>query len=137
MACKLCEIHCQVAQSESKDIIKAFKQEKDSLVPRVQVEESGYVSFALQCRHCDDAPCLDACMTGAMYRDEETGAVVCDEEQCVGCWMCMMVCPAGAIRHGKKERVASKCDLCMEEGYPACVANCPNEAIIFRGDDNE
>ena len=137
MACKLCEVHCLVAHSRSKHIIKAFREEKDSILPRVQVEESGYVSFALQCRHCDDAPCVEACMTGAMHRDEETGAVVCDEDRCVGCWMCIMVCPAGAVRPGKQDSIASKCDLCLEEGFPACVENCPNEAIIYREDDEE
>lgn len=135
VACRLCEIHCLVEHSESKHIIKAFREERDAVVPRVQVEESGYVSFALQCRHCKDAPCVEACMTGAMHRDEETGAVMCDEDRCVGCWMCVMVCPAGAIHRGTKKQVASKCDLCMERGFPACVANCPNEAIIYIEED--
>lgn len=129
IGCKLCEIHCQVQHSKSKHIIKAFRDEKDNLSPRVKVEESGYVSFAMQCRHCSDAPCIEACMTGAMHRDPETGAVLNDEDQCVGCWMCIMVCPAGAINRGNNETAASKCDLCIDEDYPACVANCPNEAI--------
>ena len=141
IGCRLCEVNCLVQHSKSKKIIKAFRQEKDSIVPGVQVEQSGYVSFALQCRHCDDAPCIEACITGAMRRDPASGAVLCDTDQCVGCWMCIMVCPVGAIKRGapattgKQARVASKCDLCMGAETPACVANCPNEAIVYQ-DDN-
>jgi carbon-monoxide dehydrogenase iron sulfur subunit len=135
IGCRLCEVNCLVQHSKSKKIIKAFRQEKDSIVPGVHVEQSGYVSFALQCRHCEEAPCIEACMTGAMRRDPVSGAVLCDTEQCVGCWMCIMVCPVGAIRRGTQARVASKCDLCMGADMPACVANCPNEAIVYQ-DDN-
>ena len=131
LGCRLCEIHCLVQRSRSKKIIKAFRREKDLVVPGVVVEASGRTSFALQCRHCDAAPCLEACFTGAMHRDPATGAVLCDPERCVGCWMCVMVCPAGAVRRGAQDKVASKCDLCGGEGTPVCVLNCPNEAIVY------
>jgi len=131
IGCRLCEIHCLVQHSKSKKIIKAFRSERGAVTPRLQVEQSGYVSFALQCRHCDEAPCIEACMTGAMHRDPKTGAVLCDEDRCVGCWMCIMVCPVGAINRGGELKIASKCDLCMGAETPACVANCPNEAIVY------
>ena len=135
IGCRLCEIHCLVRHSNSKKIIKAFRHESDTIVPRVQVEQSGYVSFALQCRHCEEAPCVEACVSGAMCRDPKTAAVLCDQDRCIGCWMCIMVCPVGAIKKGADRQVASKCDLCMEADIPACVANCPNEAIVFEDDD--
>ena len=131
LGCRLCEIHCIVQHSKSKKIIKAFREERDLIVPAIHVEQSGYVCFAIQCRHCDEPACIEACMTGAMHRDEQTGAVICDQDKCVGCWMCIMVCPAGAIQRGANRRVASKCDLCMGAEEPACVANCPNEALIY------
>ncbi|GFP44036.1 anaerobic carbon-monoxide dehydrogenase iron sulfur subunit, partial [Candidatus Hakubella thermalkaliphila] len=90
IGCRLCEIHCLVQHSRSKKIIKAFKEEFPRALPRILVEEQDYLSFALQCRHCDGAPCLAACPTGAMYRHGETGAVLCNENKCVGCWMCIM-----------------------------------------------
>lgn len=131
VGCRLCEIHCLVQHSESKKIIKAFREDPRPL-PRVLVEEDGPLSFALQCRHCAEAPCVESCITGAMHRDELTGAVICDENKCVGCWTCVMVCPFGAIqRYEGTRHVASKCDLCMGEEEPACVANCPNEALIY------
>ena len=132
IGCRLCEVHCLVQHSSSRDIIKAFRTERERVLPRVTVEESGPVSFALQCRQCLEPACLEACVSGAMHRDEQTGAIVCDEDRCVGCWMCIMVCPAGAIRqdlHG--HRIASKCDLCLGAEMPACVANCPNEALTY------
>ena len=97
LGCRLCEIHCLVQHSQSKQIIKVFRSERGTIVPGCHVEQSGLVSFAIQCRHCDEAPCIEACMTGAMHRDPDTGAVLCDQDKCVGCWMCIMVCPVGAI----------------------------------------
>ena len=137
IGCRLCEIRCLVQHSKSKKIIKAFRAERDSVVPGIRVEQSGYVSFALQCRHCDDAPCIEACITGAMHRDPKTGAVLCDTDRCVGCWTCVMVCPVGAVRPGSEQHVASKCDLCIGQGRPVCVENCPNEAIILVDDGDE
>ena len=133
IGCRLCEIHCLVQHSKSKKIIKAFKKEFPRALPRILVEEKGYLSFAIQCRHCEEAPCIEACITGAMYRDEATGAVLCNEDRCIGCWMCIMVCPFGVIKRNlEKKRIASKCDLCYEEEMPVCVANCPNEALELR-----
>lgn len=132
IGCRLCEIHCLVRHSESKKIVKAFREEFPRAMSMLVVEEQGYLSFALQCRHCEEAPCVEACITGAMHRDEDTNAVLCDQEKCVGCWMCIMVCPFGVIKRDMEmKQVASKCDLCLGEEIPVCVRNCPNEAITF------
>ncbi len=136
IGCRLCEIYCQVKHSKSKKIIKAFKEEMLDILPRVLVEEIGYNSFAIQCRHCTDALCVAACISGAMQKNKNTGVVICDEDKCVGCWSCIMVCPYGVIRRdlsGKK--IASKCDLCVDEDIPVCVKNCPNEALKFMDKD--
>jgi len=138
MGCRLCEVYCITQHSKSKDIIKAYRGEEPRPVSGIYFEEKGSVSFALQCRHCDDAPCLEACITGAMYRDEGTGMVLHDREKCVGCWMCIMACPYGVIKPDFGERkVASKCDLCIEAEFPACVEHCPNEAIILVDEEGE
>jgi len=132
IGCRLCEVYCLTQHSQSKKIIKAFKEEIPRALARVVVEEEGPLSFAMQCRHCEDAPCVAACITGAMHYDERTGAVLCDEERCVGCWTCIMVCPFGAVlRNTAGRKVASKCDLCFGEQMPVCVAHCPNEALVY------
>ncbi len=129
IGCKLCEIHCLVEHSKSKDIIKAFKREFPRALNKNIVESKGAVSFCVSCRHCPEAPCITACMTGAMHRNKK-GAVVVDKDKCVGCWMCIMVCPFGVIRR-EGEKIASKCDLCPDEEIPMCVKNCPNEALVY------
>jgi carbon-monoxide dehydrogenase iron sulfur subunit len=132
MGCRLCEVHCVTQQSSSKDILKAYKGEYPRPVSSIVFEEKGPIAFALQCRHCEDPPCVEACLTGALYVDDETDRVLHTKERCVGCWMCIMVCPFGVIKPDREQHVvASKCDLCIEAEGPACVAHCPNEAITL------
>jgi anaerobic carbon-monoxide dehydrogenase iron sulfur subunit len=132
MGCRLCEVYCITEHSKSKDIIKTYKGKHPLPLSGIYFEERGYTSFAIQCRHCEEPPCVEACLTGAMYKDEKTGKVLHNSDKCVGCWMCIMVCPFGVIKPDKEEKkVASKCDLCMEREFPVCVEKCPNEAIIL------
>ncbi len=132
IGCRLCEIYCIFQHSGHSTLVKAFLDQENLPEAAVRVEEDGAMSFALQCRHCDDAPCVAACIAGAMTRDPGTGAIKHDEEKCVGCWSCVMVCPFGAIRmDNEKHKVGSKCDLCEGAGTPACVAHCPNEALVY------
>ncbi|MBM7622651.1 4Fe-4S dicluster domain-containing protein [Sporohalobacter salinus] len=131
LGCRLCEVYCVVNHSKSQDIIKSHKLEE--ITPRLVIESKGIISFALQCRHCDDAACTKACITGALQKDSKTGEVTYDQEKCVGCWTCIMACSYGAIRRDESgQKVISKCDLCgEEESEPACVTNCPNGALVF------
>lgn len=130
IGCRLCEVYCQLQQAHSTDLVKAFKRESPQPLPRLRVEERGVISLSVRCQHCDGAPCVQACLTGALTRHPESSMVAVNEEQCIGCATCLLVCPLGAIRldPGKKKMV--KCDLCQGEEIPACVANCPNEALV-------
>lgn len=137
MACRLCEIACFVAHSKSKKIIKAYKEEPGGSMPRLVIEQKGPLSFAIQCRNCKEAPCIPACVSGAMRRDK-SGRITHDDKKCVGCWMCVMACPFGVIlmdTRGKK--VAAKCDLCSDLNTPACVEACPNEALVCKEDSHK
>jgi len=96
------------------------------------VEKAEPISFAVQCRHCKDPLCIIACLSGALQLDEENGLVKHDVKKCVGCWTCVMVCPYSAIKIDLKEKMAVKCDLCQGLEVPACVANCPNEALVYQ-----
>ncbi|HOK41013.1 MAG TPA: 4Fe-4S dicluster domain-containing protein [bacterium] len=132
IGCRLCEIHCTVAHTKTKNILKVFKGKDTKPLPKIKFEEKGFISFSLQCRHCEEANCIEACITGALYRDEKTGTVLWDENKCVGCWMCIMLCPFGVIEPDlQKKKISSKCDLCINEGFPVCVKNCPNEALVI------
>jgi anaerobic dimethyl sulfoxide reductase subunit B (iron-sulfur subunit) len=95
-----------------------------------------YVSLA--CMHCEDAPCLMACPTGAISRDAATRAVKTNPELCIGCHSCSIACPFGVPRFGR-DGTMQKCDLCstrLEQGLePACVRVCPSRALHY-GDPN-
>lgn len=132
MGCGLCEVYCAVQHSKSKDIIKAYTREHPKPISRVILETNKPVSFAIQCRHCEDSPCVTACLSGAMREDGEKGTVTHDAEKCIGCWTCVMVCPYGAIKMDVSGKVVAKCDLCIELNVPECVANCPNGALVCK-----
>lgn len=131
IGCRLCEVYCITSHSKSKDVLKAYKFEAQRPAPKIIIEENKPVSFSLQCRHCDDAPCVKSCITGAMQKDPVTGVVKCNTDKCVGCWTCVLVCEFGTIIRDTSNKVASKCDLCAESGEPACVKNCPNDALVY------
>jgi len=76
-------------------------------------------------------------MSGALQRDAKTGLVHHDAEKCVGCWMCVMVCPFGGVRALPERKVVVKCDLCEGEETPACVAACPTQALSVDERDAE
>ncbi len=96
-----------------------------------------YVSLA--CMHCEDAPCIVGCPTGALARDTVTHAVKVDAALCIGCHSCSIACPFGVPRFGR-DGIMQKCDLCsarLEAGLePACVRVCPTRAL-HQGDPNQ
>lgn len=53
-------------------------------------------SVSYSCGHCDNPACVAVCPTGAHAKDEETGLVTIDQEQCIGCKSCIQACPYGA-----------------------------------------
>ncbi len=135
MGCGLCEVYCTLAHSVWQDLIKAFKRERPRPVARVRVERRNGLFLPVGCRHCADSPCVSACLTGAMYKDPCTGGVAVDADRCSGCWTCIMVCPYGAITRDVDRGIVAKCDLCPGQDVPACVANCPNEALLWAEDE--
>ena len=131
IGCHLCEVYCQLKHARSNDLIKAFKKETPKPLARLRVEENGILSLSARCQHCDDAPCLQACLTGALTRDPASRLVTVDSERCIGCGTCMLVCPLGALILDTTNKKTVKCDLCQDEEVPVCVANCPNEALLY------
>jgi len=129
IGCKSCEIACAVEHSLSKDIFSAIR-EKPLAKKRVKAENVGNKIISLHCQHCEDAPCIKACMSGALSKDEKTGATLHNKDKCVGCWMCVMVCPFGAIVQDIENHIAVKCDLCPDREDFACVAACPTGALF-------
>jgi carbon-monoxide dehydrogenase iron sulfur subunit len=84
------------------------------------------VAVPIQCRHCENAPCMAACPSNAIKKED--GIVVVEKEKCIGCKACMMVCPFGAMSIDAECGVL-KCDLCG--GNPACVNACKTGALQY------
>lgn len=130
LGCRSCEMACAVEHSECKSLFGAVEE---TPVPRRRlfVEKAEDRKIPLICRHCEDAPCVMVCRTGAMTQDPKSRIVTRDPEKCVGCWMCAMICPYGVIGRAKEGRVAVKCDRCPDLETPACVAACPTHTLIY------
>jgi len=127
--CKTCELYCAVERgSNGKTLLKAV-QESPLPQPRVRVEGNNEVPIPLQCRHCLEAPCLNACLTGALVRDPQTNLVVIREDRCIACWTCTMFCPYGVIFPWAERRMALKCDRCAYMENPVCLEVCPAQAL--------
>lgn len=148
IGCRTCEIACAVSHGETK--ISTAGAAKGVFVPRLFVMVTDGLSAPVQCHHCEDAPCRNVCQMSAISR--VNGRTVVDTGRCVGCKLCLMACPFGAIEFvplpsgtkpifpGDTEKPeewsrrrfqrASNCDLCVHrpEG-PACVETCPEKAL--------
>ncbi|MDE0849812.1 4Fe-4S dicluster domain-containing protein [Yoonia sp.] len=109
---------------------------KDGTTPAAQL-----IHFPKSCLHCDDAPCVTVCPTGASYKREEDGIVLVNEQDCIGCGLCAWACPYGAREMDADAGVMKKCTLCVDRIYnenlpeedrePACVRTCPSNARHF------
>jgi carbon-monoxide dehydrogenase iron sulfur subunit len=132
MACRACEIACALAHSESKVLEEALA-ETPKPQRRVTVESAGGFAVPMQCRHCEDAPCIAVCPTGAIHRHQANDPVLIDRDKCIGCKFCLAVCPFGAIDITRDGTAVVKCDLCIERTRageePACVEACPTGAL--------
>ena len=128
LGCHLCEYNCAFANSGETNMAKALRGRP--IFPRIHVEDNGLVRYAVSCRHCEDPLCVRGCISGALSVHD--GAVVVDHEKCVGCLTCVLLCPYGAVAPGP-DGAALKCELCLANacGSPACVAGCPNGAIVY------
>jgi len=85
------------------------------------------------CKHCANAPCLEACPTGSIIRTE-FDTVYVQQDICNGCGYCVVACPFGVIaRDQYGDHTARKCTLCydrLKEGFePACAKACPTDSI--------
>ena len=144
--CKECEIACEERYGHKR--LSIFG-------PRL-----GMLDFIYTCRTCEDQRCIDPCNYDSIKFDTDKGEVVINDNTCTGCAACAVACPYGAIEmvplddpnnkllklrlekkgalaHGKGagrvaklEKIASKCDHCIDYADQACVSHCPTGALI-------
>ncbi len=110
----------------------AFEPERNGTPPVV-------TTFPVRCNQCQEAPCVKVCPAGATYKRED-GIVAVDQDKCVGCRYCVVVCPyqnraffakskdksffpgkgltdfekAGKRLYPHQHGTTEKCDFCME-----------------------
>jgi len=134
VGCRSCELACAVEHSSSRDLFKAI-QEDPLPQHRVEVETTEGMTLPLQCRHCEDAPCVAVCPTHALEKPSPDSPVSVRDDLWIGCRWCILVCPFGVIKTRRDGKAIIKCDLCEErrkEGKePACVEACPTGALTF------
>ena len=121
VGCRLCEVAC------------TFFHEKvfNPSMARIQVLkwEAEGIDVPIVCQQCEDAPCQQACLVDAIYRDPSTGAISINSHLCIGCRMCMEFCPFSCITLDTVSGKVVKCDLCG--GEPECVKYCTPKAIEY------
>lgn len=134
--CKACEVACRAEWNTPLGFNRNWVRET------ISVSSDGIPHMSLisgRCQHCDDAPCVTNCPSGASYQRED-GVVLVDREICSGCEMCVTVCPYDARFKNPVDDKISKCTFCqprIDAGeQPACVEVCFNKALIF-GDIND
>lgn len=91
--------------------------------------ESEGLSFPMNCRQCDDAPCAVVCPVKAISRDENLNRVMVDYARCIGCRSCVTACPFGGMSFDTSGGRIIKCDLC--DGDPLCVRFCAYGALRY------
>lgn len=116
--------------------------------------ETSLVYETIQCMHCENPVCVGVCPTGASYRDEGTGTVLINQDECIGCKACIAACPYDVRSYLEEEpqyhldltlgssdaaahtaRTVEKCTLCHHRiangGEPACVEVCVHDARVW------
>lgn len=107
-------------------------------------------ALPVMCQHCETAPCVDVCPTGASFKRAD-GIVLVDKHICIGCRYCMMACPykARSFVHEHLENqqphsprgigTVESCNLCVHRidngKQPACIDAAPGAAVF--GDLND
>ena len=123
VSCRICEMSCALQKSGMFNPVKAriwiHKNKKGQDQPMI-------------CRHCKAPPCAKACPVEGkkpIWKDDETGIVHFNEENCIGCYECVRACPFAAMRIDPNTGYVAKCDLCG--GDPECAKWCPTGAVTF------
>lgn len=75
--------------------------------------QSGWLMMSDVCKHCHNAPCLEACPTGALFKTE-FDTVVVQQDICNGCGYCVPACPFGVVDVSTVDGKAHKCTLCYD-----------------------
>ncbi|WP_010146608.1 nitrate reductase subunit beta [Serinicoccus profundi] len=95
---------------------------------KFEFEETFMFYLPRICEHCLNPSCAASCPSGAIYKREEDGIVLVDQDQCRGWRMCVTGCPYKKVYFNHKTGKAEKCTFCyprIEVGIPTvCAETC-------------
>jgi len=93
-----------------------------------QFENTFMMYLPRLCEHCLNPACVAACPSGSIYKREEDGIVLIDQDKCRGWRMCVSACPYKKIYYNWESGKAEKCIFCyprIEVGQPTvCSETC-------------
>lgn len=93
-----------------------------------QFEHTFHMYLPRICNHCLNAACVAACPSGSIYKREEDGIVLVDQDKCRGWRMCISSCPYKKVFYNWESGKAEKCIGCyprVESGMPTvCSESC-------------
>lgn len=110
--------------------------------------------YTRACQQCSNPACVTVCPTGASYVEEATGIVLINQEECIGCGLCITACPYDVRQMLEGEpawvtafpmggpgapvhiaNTVEKCTFChhrlLRGEEPFCVEVCPGRARVF------
>jgi Fe-S-cluster-containing dehydrogenase component len=131
VGCHACEVACKQEHNlpVGPRLIRVYSDAPQQIDGKLQLRYR-----VEHCRHCNPAPCKEACPVNAIIIRNDGIAIVA-EELCNGCQNCITACPYGVMQFDEFKNVARKCDLCADrlDGrlLPACVAACPSHCIHY------
>ena len=93
-----------------------------------------FAHFAMVCRRCDDAPCVNSCPWEALEM-QPYNMLKRYMMRCTSCKSCSQACPFGVIYPETIPFIISRCDFCLgrlkEEDVPICLQSCTNNGIKY------
>jgi len=109
-----------------KEIYKEFESTFHMYLPRL-------------CNHCINPSCVASCPSGSIYKREEDGIVLVDQDKCRGWRMCVSGCPYKKVYFNWESGKAEKCTGCyprIESGMPTlcsetCVGRIRSQGVIL------
>jgi len=144
LGCAACVAAC-ITENRRQQADKAVEQGLDAVrslwlrtwAERLELGEYPSVKSTIMhhiCQHCEDAPCVHVCPTGAAFKTED-GVILVDKDLCIGCEFCVSACPFNARIMDPVIRSIDKCTFCYHRvkvgKEPACVEVCPAHARVF------
>ncbi len=142
IGCHTCEVACKAENNtypqSSPLTINGANAEKVNWRNVIEKETGVYPTPArefitMACNHCNEPACLNSCPVGAIFKRDEDGVVLIDQDLCIGCRYCVWSCPYGAPRFNQVSGKSEKCTFCahrLAAGLtPACVTACVGRAL--------